>query len=977
MRKVLIGLISFGLVLLGFWGFVQWMDTTPIQVPRAADSQEMAMPAAGADPQPLGDTTLEIVGPTRYFKYDPETKDIVAEYGFEMLLNPGEGSSRWRVEKPYLIFYQSDYHCRIDSERGMFQVERSGSQNVPKDAQLDENVVIHIMPNSGSRMAETTIHMDDVTFSSERSEFATDGPVTIESSQLQLEGYGLVLIFNTGLGKVEFLQIKDLDFLRVSDFASPGTPARSKAAKTSNKETAMPPQQTAQPSNQDTVFPPDQAVSASPPEAVSPSALYQCAIRDNVVIQYGSELIVSGADQVDILNIRFSDTADADAPEGGSSGRASAPPSGRKDKPAAEMPGQPAVQEDVSQNVIVRCDGGMIIQPMLPLGAVSEPPSDAALSFEMSGAPLKIDRLCEGSGNDFETLAHCGVLYYKPIEDVLRLFTNQRQPQILLNTHQSGSRIETRGNVAWDRKAQRANIGGPGRVYIGNTSDPAAPPSEIAFNGGMDLLFAQMPDDISSATIRTINFTGGMDAVLRQNGTLKTLADTAVFEFGGENQLAQARLDGDVYFESFEKGISSSKAEAQSAVFHFDNNQIAAADLKGAVHFASDSGQMDSSNARIEFGPDANGSMQPKTIRTDGDSVLQTLSDPEQPPAKFEAKKIEYDMLTGTGQAHGPIRFTFYQPADPNVTPTDGWIPVTITAEENAQFLADADGTVNQVIFNKNVVATRIAKTTLFTQMDEFHGDKLIVNVGKDAAGVTAISGITFTEGKVFGQSKKMRDEEILSNVRLDCTQMTFDQTTGIVLATGPGEIQLDNSKAAVTNSNGVGINFQRPSYALINGFDTIQWNLETRQITADGDAKTMQFAYVPLVDGQPEKYIYVSSQKLTASYQTDAAGKPMIQRISTDKGIAYIEMDKDKEKILRSLIGQTLIYDAVNDVGWLTITGSEAMPAMVNNARVPVIRYNVNTGQLQTELSTVPGVMNLPTIDKDGENGSGSSRKN
>jgi hypothetical protein len=951
MRKVLIGLISFGVVLLGFWGYVQWMDTAPIQVPRIADSQEMAMPAAGADPQPLGDTTLEIVGPTRYVKIDPDTKNVVAEYGFEMLLNPGEESSRWRVEKPYLVFYQSDYQCRIESQRGTFQIETAGSQSVPKDAQLDENVVIHIMPNPGSRMAETTIHMDDVTFSSERSEFATDGPVTIESSQLQLEGYGLVLIFNTGLGKVEFLQIKDLDFLRVSDFASPASPARSKTANTS---TAIPSQQTAQRSTPDAAFSLDQAVFASKPEVVSPSALYQCAIRDNVVIQYGSELIVSGADQVDILNIRFSETADADVQDGGSAVSTAAPSSGRE-KSVADTPIQPAVQGEVSQDVIVRCDGGMIIQPMQPLGAISEPSSDAALSFEMSGAPLKIDRLRQGTGNDFETLAHCGVLYYEPIEDVLRLFTNQRQPQILLNTHQSSSRIETKGNVAWDRKAQRANIGGPGRVYIGNTSDPAAPPSEIAFNGGMDLLFAQMPDDISSATIRTINFTGGMDAVLRQNGTLKTLADTAVFEFGGENQLAEARLDGDVHFESFEKGISSSKAQAQSAVFHFDNNQIAAADLKGAVHFASDSGRMDSSNARIEFGPDVNGSMHPKMIRTDGDSVLQTFSGAEQPPAKFEAKKIEYDMLTGTGLAQGPVRFTFYQPNDPNVTTTDGWIPVTITAEQNAQFLADADRTVNQVIFNKNVIATRVTKTTLFTQLDEFHGNKLIVDVGKDAAGTTAISGITFTEGNVFGQSKKMRDEEILSNVRLTCTEMTFDQAKGRVLATGPGKIELDNSKASAEQAAATGLNFRRPCVARVRDFQTIEMDLNTLELLVNGREKTMLAEYWPLENGIVVDEILASSVQLKLKFIEDSAGNVLLGSVNTDKGIYF----EQKEKYI--LVGQTLTYDALSDVGWLTITGSEAMPAMVNRARVPVIRYNVNTGQLQTSLSAVPGVLNIP----------------
>ncbi|MBL7214177.1 MAG: hypothetical protein ISS71_00710 [Phycisphaerae bacterium] len=972
MRKVLIGLIAFGIVLLGFWGYVAWMDTPPIQVPHATDAQDMDIPPTDTDPQPMGDTTLEVVGRTRYFKYDPVTKEAMAEYGFQLLLNPGEGSSRWRVEKPYLVFYQPDYQCRIDSERGTFQVETAGSQSVPKDAQLDENVVIHITSRPGSRINETTIYMDDLTFSSERSEFATDGPVTVQSIQLQLEGHGLVLIFNTGIGKVEYLQIKDLDFLRLKGFASSNSSLESKPTEVSGED-KMPSE--LQPADQTTspeIAASEQDVSQQK-EPDSSDNLYRCDIRDNVMIQYGNELVVSGADQVDILNIRPSsmndaNTDDSDNKNKGRSGDiadAAIPSSPQQPGSVSNSPeptrSQAVARTDESQDVIVNCDGGMIFQPMQRAESVSNKASDSALAFEMSGTPLKIGRVRTGLlDKGSETLAHCGALYYKPTEDILRLFTNKRQPQILLNTQESNSRIETNGNVFWDRKAQRANIAGPGKVYIGNVKNPTAQPSEISFDGVMDLLFAQMPDDVSLATtIRTINFTGGMDAILRQNGTLKTLADSAVLEFGRENELSEARLDGDVHFESFEAGKSSSQAAAESAIFHFDNNQISTADLKGAVHFVSASGQMDSSNARIEFDPDSNGTMHPKMIRTNGDSVLQSPSSgTEQPSARFEAKKIDYDMQTGTGLAHGPIRFTFYQPAQPDAATVELWVPVTITADESAQFRANTDRTIKQVVFNKNVIALRILETSLYTQRDEFHGDKLIVDVDKNEAGSAGINRITFTQGRVFGQSKKLRGEEILFNVRLTCKEMVYDQTTSVVLAKGPGQIQLDNSNAEPSNSGNVGINFRRPCYALIEGFDTIQWDLDNQQIAANGDEKTMQFAYVPLINGEVEKYIFVNSQTLDASYQTDAFGTPAIKRVFTDKAITYVETDRDKKKILLTLVGQTLEYNAISDVGWLTITGSEANPCFINGNRTPAIRYNVNTGQFDASLSRTPGVL-------------------
>ena len=985
MRKLVIGSISFLVVVVGFWLYVTLVDSPSLQLPPVDEVMDMEVPIAIVGPQQTGDTTLEGVEKARYFKYDPVTKQIIAEYGFEQLLNPGQETSRWQVEKPYMIFYKPGYRCRVESEQGTIQMESAGSQHIPKDAQLDKNVVIHIMPRAGSRIDETTIRMDDLTFSSERSEFATDGPVTITSQRLQLEGYGLMLIFNAGEGKIEYLQIKDLVFLRLRNFASSASPSKSQTSGASPSEAVTP---QAEPKDKQMVkaeasvpaIKSDDAVvsgkhAPEPPQTdIDSSDLYQCLIFDNVVIEYGDELIVSGAEQVNIQNIDMlefnkddqSDSSDQNASEAetripvvtaDSSKNTTTSAVAVTEQTASE--GNPKPEIAQSGDILVRCDGGMVIQPMALSPQKEEGVSDSSLAFEMSGDPLTIDRMPVDGNGKAENLAHCGLLSYKPAEDVLRLFTNAHQPQILLNTQESNSRIETAGNVFWDRKAQRANIAGPGKVYIGNTKNPAGQPSEISFAGVMDLLFAKLPNDVSSATIQTINLTGGMDAILRQNGTLKTLADSAVLTFGLENQISEAQLDGDVYFESFEEGKSSSRAASESATFYFDNNQIAMADLKGGVHFASENGQMDSSNATIEFEADEAGSMHPKVIRTSEQAVLQTVSAmPGQPPAKFEAKRIDYDLQSGSGLAHGPIRFTFYQQAGPNGNTVEPWLPITITADGNAEFLAGADRKINQVVFKENVTAARVTETPLYTQRDEFHGDRLTVDIAKNPAGSVDISKITFAEGRVSGQSTKMRGGEKLFHVRMWCEEMSFSRSDNLIVAAGPGKIEMDNSKAEPAGSGNTGVNFQRPCYALIEGFDTIRWDFDAQQILADGDKDTMQLAYVPLVEGQVEKYIYASSIQFLASFLTDSIGRTALGRVYTDKGITYTEKAGNNTDIIHEMIGQTLEYDAMSDVGWLTITGSETMPVMLDKARVPAIRYNVNTGQIQTSLSRSPGIL-------------------
>jgi len=944
MRKFLIGLISFMVVLAGFWIYIDLMDISPIQTPAVDDTQDLEVPQMETGARSIGDTKPIDIGPARYFKYDAVTKEIVAEYGFDKLLNPGEASSRWRVEKPYLIFYQKGGQYRIDAKMGIFQVDSVGSDNTPnfKDVQLDQDVVIHITPRTGSKMAETKILMDDLMFSSDRSEFTTDGPVTIRSSQVQMDGYGLNLIFNMGIGKIEYLQIKDLDFLRLRGFAYSDTDSGS----IENDE---------EPDVADT-----QPKASSQEDAmVDVSDLYQCEIADNVLIRYGNKLLVSGADQVNIQNILLSSMDETDSKDAVEDDQVQEDTkiadadSIQNSEPAAVS--SESQLDDDTRDIVVQCDGGMTIQPMKARGEGS---SDSGLAFEMLGTPLKIGRVDDDSG-DSQTTARCGALSYRPAEDILRLFTSTLQPQILLDTQESNSRIETSGDVFWDRKAHRANIAGPGKVYIGDAKNPTGQPSEISFDGVMDLLFARMPDNISSATIQTINLTGGMDAVLRQNGTLKTLADSAVLEFGNKNQLSQARLNGDVRFESLQSGEIASQAAAKSAVFYFENNQIAKADLDGAVHFTSASGQMDSANAKIEFETDTDGQLHPKRIRTDGEAVLQTVSSVEQrPSAKFEARRIDYDLQTGSGLGHGPVRFTYFQAADPNENVLDAWIPLTVTADGNALFVADDKQDIQQVVFDNNVIAMRLFETALYTQRDEFHGDKLVVDIYKDSADQTDIRKITFMEGKVFGQSIKTHGEEKLFHVRLNCKEMSFDRSNDTILATGPGEIQMDNSKVQLADSDATKADFHRPCYAFIDGFDTIRWDLHAQKIVADGDEDTMRFVYVPLLDGKNEKYIYVYSQQIESSFLAGSDGKTVLKGISTDKGVNYEEWNGDKTKRLHYVNGQTLYYDTGDGDGWIKIKGTPAVSCNVDGFRTPEAFVHSVTGEIKTSLSTTPGVL-------------------
>lgn len=120
-----------------------------------------------------------------------------------------------------------------------------------------------------------------------------------------------------------------------------------------------------------------------------------------------------------------------------------------------------------------------------------------------------------------------------------------------------------------------------------------------------------------------------------------------------------------------------------------------------------------------------------------------------------------------------------------------------------------------------------------------------------------------------------------------------------------------------------------------------------------------MKLVYIPLTDGQEDKYIYANTQQIRAEFLSNSNGGNELKRIYTDKGIIYEERDGTNQKTQILLAGQSLTYDVFSDAGWLTIGGSENNPCFINGIRVQQVRYNVNTGQLdETPISRTPGIL-------------------
>jgi hypothetical protein len=961
-RKMIIGAASLSVAVLLFVGYISLTGSKGIPVSsgsRIADIPDR--PAAGGS---RIDKT-DIIGLTQavYPILDPQTRKVTRVFGFDNLLNPGEKSNNWQVRRPYMNVFADNFCCRMDAEEGFIQMETSGGKPIPKDARLTGSVVVRIFPEQKQRFSETVILLDDLNYSSERSEFFTDGAVELVSAQAHLVGRGLQMIYNPRDQRIEYFQIKNLEYLRIKKavvshvLGKPAVSSDSSGPSPADGRNPSPAAETAV----------TEQAKVNQEMAPAKSGLrYRCSVRNEVVIQYGNELIVQGADEVNILNILFKpSTADPVEQETTSSG--SGDPVARQSQKENPLEGigwadrgrLPQIPDDDDNlDVVVLCKGGIVVQPM---GGVFNSNDSVTMDVQMTGSPMRVLRQNPLKNETSLPLIQCQSLLYNPSSDKLRLFAGDTAKLVRVFMDTDRNYLETPGNLFWDIKNNYAQVNGSGRIVFDSavhrqpdSPDQSASQAQVNFGRQMEVFFADSPDTSRSPMFLTaVNLAGGMNAVMGQNG-FKTEADSARFEFGQANQLANAQLNGAVRFAS----DSTARGAADEALLTFGrDNTLKVADLKGNVAFASAQGQFNSNDAKIQFAKNESGRLEPQSLTsTTQSSLISAVSDPNLPPVRFEAKKMDYDLLKGSAFALGPIRFSFYTPADANDPGSS--VPVVITAQRNAEFLAGPEKkTIEQAIFHGAVVGESVEEKNNEKTISRFYGDTLTVDLAADVKGRTGISHVAVTDGDVKLQAIRYLDGVKVNHVELHSVRFDYDGVQETITAMGPGKIELNNQQIPAdtkTAAQTQALDFRQPCYALMEGFDKLVWRMNEQKLMVDGKKDTLNMSYLTMKDNVPDKLTRAAVSTAAMFFAKDEKGKDILNRLTADGGV-YVE-----QKDAYMFKGQTMQYTG-ND-NWLHIEGSENQPCYVNGALAPEINYNVKTGELKkTKLSRSPGAVILP----------------
>jgi len=341
-RRFTIWLVSFLVVLVVYFIYNRLSRTPPI--PTDASMTPAGQLADVCDSTGkvgmVGDVGVGIVKNARYTTLNAQ-KQVEREFGFQELLH--QDGNDWEIEKPYMNIYRRSFRCEITGERAKVAVELAGGRVTPKQGTLMGNVTIRIWPQRKEGPGETTIYLDDVTFSADKSLFSTAGPIELVSDNIKMTGTGMEIVYNGDDERLERLQITNLQSLRIRRW-SEGTVLRST------------PDACAWPS-----LPGDannQKQKSENERASKQGKYYRCTLDKNVRIETPNERLLADALLINDIFMSGGETdktGEETTPDNNtviqSTGRAG-------NRPDATTP------DETPSDISITCDGGIIVAPM-------------------------------------------------------------------------------------------------------------------------------------------------------------------------------------------------------------------------------------------------------------------------------------------------------------------------------------------------------------------------------------------------------------------------------------------------------------------------------------------------------------------------------------------------------------------------------------------------------------------------------------
>jgi len=311
-------------------------------------------------------------------------------------------------------------------------------------------------------------------------------------------------------------------------------------------------------------------------------------------------------------------------------------------------------------------------------------------------------------------------------------------------------------------------------------------------------------------------------------------------------------------------------------------------------------------------------------------------------------QQIDYDYGEEIAKAKGKVELVFYPEVETGGNSSKE--PFIIGAQRGAEFISAQ----NQAVFYGNVKGGFNKHTDYYDEENVFYGDKLIVDLqgaqqSAEFVGSSNISHVTVTGPGVRLESIRRLDGKKLSHVRLKSKRIDYDRTSEDIIATGKGIIEYGNTETSNIKPSKSAMN--KPCYALVEGFDKLIWDTNSLQVKAFSDkSKGIHIGYIPIEEGGYGNRITIDTRRIDIDYIEPAKGKTQLKNLYATGGIVYYEQPRYE------FVGQDLYLNGREE--FLTVSGSEDMPCMLNGIFANGIEYNIKTGSANAVLGGGVGIM-------------------
>ena len=233
----------------------------------------------------------------------------------------------------------------------------------------------------------------------------------------------------------------------------------------------------------------------------------------------------------------------------------------------------------------------------------------------------------------------------------------------------------------------------------------------------------------------------------------------------------------------------------------------------------------------------------------------------------------------------------------------------------------------------------------------------------------TSLKYVKADGGVVELDVEKIEEGKTLGFTKIKCSEFNYNPAKQNLSAVGPGLIAIDNSKmtqkenealkTACTQSK---FTLRKPSYALIENFKGLEYNLATGHILAQTDKDRMNIGYMPVIDGKYGQVVKATVGKVEAKLIETETGSTELVKLYGSGGVTYDEQNEQtgstKNKNIQ-IVGSDFLYNNENPQNpVISVWGNPSWPCYLNGVRVDGIEYSLSTGSLKETRILAPAII-------------------